>query len=187
MSVDPRSRIPPTRDSAARDSALRRLSLTTRWLIAGSVALTGALSEAAAHAFPGKTVKIAAHEKTLAKHQPRPSSQGSASSLEAPAQVPRAAPEAHTEATPEGSARATPEHSSEAAPEARPEAHTEAAPEQRSEATPEQHSEATPEQHSEASPERRSEAIPEQHSESSGAASEPAQASPESPVVSGGS
>lgn len=40
----------------ARDAALRRLSRVNRWLIAGSVALTGVLTEVAAQAFPGRTL-----------------------------------------------------------------------------------------------------------------------------------
>jgi hypothetical protein len=42
--------------SHTRDTALRRLSRANRWLIAGSVALTGVLSEVAANAFAGKTL-----------------------------------------------------------------------------------------------------------------------------------
>ncbi len=67
-----RSRIHPPRSShstSTRDAALRRLSLSTRWLIAGSVALTGALSEAAAHAFPGKTVKVGASKQEASPSQ----------------------------------------------------------------------------------------------------------------------
>lgn len=40
----------------ARDAALHRLSRVNRWLIAGSVALTGVFAEVAAHAFPGRTL-----------------------------------------------------------------------------------------------------------------------------------
>ena len=38
-----------------RDAALRRLSHINRWLVAGSIILTGVLADAAANAFPGKT------------------------------------------------------------------------------------------------------------------------------------
>jgi outer membrane biosynthesis protein TonB len=154
MAVDPGSHT-----SGSRDSALRRLSLSTRWLIAGSVALTGALSEVAAHAFPGKTVKIGAHGKT-AKHHVHHSSQGSASSLAPPATTPQAAPEAHTEAAPETPAEPAPERSSEPTPEPAPER------------APEAHSEAAPEVPVEAAPEAAPESVP---------------AVPEGPVVSGGS
>ena len=37
-----------------RDGPLRRLTLINRWLIAGSVTLTGVLTDVAAHAFPSK-------------------------------------------------------------------------------------------------------------------------------------
>ena len=37
-----------------RDAALRRLSHVNRWLVAGSVVLTGVLADVAANAFPGK-------------------------------------------------------------------------------------------------------------------------------------
>src|SRR5213083_761314 len=36
-----------------RDAGLRRVSRLTGWIVAGTIALTGALSEAAAHALPG--------------------------------------------------------------------------------------------------------------------------------------
>jgi outer membrane biosynthesis protein TonB len=168
-----RSRMSTPRSShstSTRDAALRRLSLSTRWLIAGSVALTGALSEAAAHAFPGKTVKVGARRKAAARHHHH-SLQGSASSLRPPAQAPRATqttPETHTEAAPERAAEPAPERSAEPTPEAAPER----APEEHSEAAPEAHSEAAPE----AAPEVRSEPTP-----------EAARAAPEGPVISGGS
>lgn len=154
MAVDPGSHT-----SRSRDSALRRLSLSTRWLIAGSVALTGALSEAAAHAFPGKTVKVGAHGRRGVKHA-QSSSQGPASSLAPPATT----PEAHTEAAPEQPAERPAEPAPEASHEATPEAHSEPAPE----TAPEVRPEATPE----AAPETAPETVP---------------AVPEGPVVSGGS
>src|ERR1700704_2375715 len=138
----------------SRDSALRRLSLSTRWLIAGSVALTGALSEVAAHAFPGKTVKVGVHGgKRAAKRHARHGSQGSASSLRPPAQAPKAAPETHTETAPAQPAEPAPERSSERAPERSseqaPGRSSEPAPERSSEPAPEAHSEPMPEAHSE--------------------------------------
>lgn len=44
----------------AREAGLRRLLLAKRWVLAGSVALTGLLAGIAANAFPGKTIKAAA-------------------------------------------------------------------------------------------------------------------------------
>jgi hypothetical protein len=49
-----------------RDAALRKLARINRWMIAGSVALTGVLSEVAAQAFPGKAK--ASTSSTTAKH-----------------------------------------------------------------------------------------------------------------------
>jgi hypothetical protein len=126
-----------------RDSAVRRLSLSTRWMIAGSVALTGALSEVAAQAFPGKTLKATGpHASSAAKAGGArySHSQSSSSPLAAPSRVPQSTPERTTErqATPERT-KATPEAHSEATPEA----HSEAAPEARSEAT---HETSTPAQ-----------------------------------------
>lgn len=172
--MSPRSRTSPSKSphsTSSRDRALRRLSLSTRWLIAGSVALTGALSEVAAHAFPGKTVKIGAHGAAKSRRPAHHSPHGSASSLAPPAQAPRAVqrtPETHGEAAPARPAEPVPERSSEPVPEAAPEAHSEPAPEA--------HAEPTPEAHSEPAPEVRSEPTP-----------EPVPAAPEGPVVSGGS
>ena len=77
----------------SRDSAVRRLSLSTRWMIAGSVALTGALSEVAAQAFPGKTLKVGDHTlrappRRVLRTSPLPKLQSSSSSLAAPSQAP---------------------------------------------------------------------------------------------------
>jgi hypothetical protein len=41
------------RARAARDAGLRRVSRLTGWIVAGTIALTGALSEVAAQALPG--------------------------------------------------------------------------------------------------------------------------------------
>ncbi len=53
----------PIHTTHTRDAALRQLHRINRWLIAGSVVLTGAFAEAAAHAFPGKTTKTASASK----------------------------------------------------------------------------------------------------------------------------
>jgi hypothetical protein len=44
-------------DVTLRDAGLRRLTRIKRWLLVGSVTLTGALSAVAAHAFPGQSGK----------------------------------------------------------------------------------------------------------------------------------
>ena len=77
------------RPTSTRDAALKRLSHVNRWLVAGSVALTGVFAEVAASAFPGKTVKSAgasAGSHAKAKHR----SKAPAASIKPPAQVPQA-------------------------------------------------------------------------------------------------
>jgi len=46
----------PRTASNARDAAVARLGRLNRWLIAGSVVITGVLTDAAAQAFPGHTI-----------------------------------------------------------------------------------------------------------------------------------
>ena len=75
-----------------RDSSLRRLSLANRWLLAGSVALTGVLTEVAAQAFPGKakaSSTTSATGKTHAKTQHSPSHTSTHSSITPPAEAPK--------------------------------------------------------------------------------------------------
>src|SRR5262245_25027620 len=83
----------------ARDAALRKLSHINRWLIAGSVVVTGVLYEVAAQAFPGKTLHAGSSSgaKSTGGHR---ASQGSganpscsAGSLQPPCQAPQAAPD----------------------------------------------------------------------------------------------
>jgi outer membrane biosynthesis protein TonB len=176
---------PGSHTPRSRDSALRRLALSNRWMIAGSVALSGVLAEAAANAFPGKTInagtqaavtKTAAAREAARRRARQRGSSGSTSSLQAPAQAPQASPERNTEAAPERSSQAAPEQHPEPTPTPAPETHVDApethveVPEQRSESAP------TPEQRSDPAPERQAESIP-----------TPAQVAPEAPVVSGGS
>src|SRR5271165_3493362 len=84
---------------AERDAGLRRLAALRRWLIAGSVAITGVFAAIAAHAFPGKTARPSGAQ---ARSEGRPgdesaasasasaaqSSEGSAAPLNPPAQAP---------------------------------------------------------------------------------------------------
>src|SRR5580698_993765 len=88
-----------------RDAALHRLGRVNRILIAGSVVVTGAVTDVAAHAFPGKTAvksdsataakaksaRGRASERTGASATSRDSS--TAKALSAPAQAPRATAE----------------------------------------------------------------------------------------------
>jgi hypothetical protein len=82
-----------------RDAALRELRRLNRWLLAGSVALTGLFAEAAASAFPGKTAKPATSHrgKRTAKPTPKPAST-STQALQPPAEAPRAGAETQTSA-----------------------------------------------------------------------------------------
>lgn len=107
----------------SRDAALRRLGRANRWLLAGSVVLTGVLTDVAANAFPGhklasrtKPAKAAAGHK---KHKPlaRPSQAPTTTTHAAPAPT-------QTESAP--SAESAP---SEPAPETQPAPETHAAPE----------------------------------------------------------
>jgi hypothetical protein len=125
-----------------RDAALRELNRINRWVIAGSVVLTGVLADVAANAFPGKTVKSAGAKASKAhtKHS------GSASHtttgvLRAPEQAPQASSEAQPsqESAPSEPAREAAPQESAPAQEAAPEqqsAPQESAPTQ--EAAPEE-------------------------------------------------
>lgn len=100
----------------SRDAALRELHRINRWMIAGSVVLTGVLSDVAANAFPGKTVKAGASPKKAHKasaHKPK-STHTSTGVLRPPEQ----APQSSTEAT--QSAESVPSHESAPAEEAVP-------------------------------------------------------------------
>ncbi len=108
----------------SRDSSLRKLSRINRWLIAGSVALTGLFTEAAALAFPGKKASASAGKASQANKRPggRHHSGGSTTkthALRPPAQPPQATSEA---ASPEASAP------HESAPAQQPPASSEAPP-----------------------------------------------------------
>src|ERR1700687_677061 len=74
----------------ARDAALRRLSRANRWLIAGSVVLTGVLSDVAANAFAGKTIKSSTAAKRGASGSSSRSSTTASKPLSPPAQAPQA-------------------------------------------------------------------------------------------------
>jgi hypothetical protein len=86
--------------SQTRDAALRRLGRANRWLIAGSVTLTGVLAEVAAQAFPGKSVHSPAtgaaassSAHTPAKSAGSGSAKAPGGELRPPAQAPQQAPE----------------------------------------------------------------------------------------------
>jgi hypothetical protein len=105
----------------ARDSSLRRLGRINRWLLAGSVTLTGVLTEVTAHAFPSKSktaskassAKSGTHHKRSSK-----SSSSSSKSLQPPAKPPTPAPESEAPALPQTSGESARE--SAPAPESLP-------------------------------------------------------------------
>jgi hypothetical protein len=80
-----------------RDAALQQLHRINRWLLAGSVLLTGTFTEVAAHAFPGRTVKKTAatgarmkgraHRRGASRRSS--TSTGPAATLKPPAQTPQ--------------------------------------------------------------------------------------------------
>jgi hypothetical protein len=108
--------------SHGRDAALRRLSHANRWLIAGSIALTGALTEVAANAFPGKTLrKGTSGSRTPARSGASSSTRTAPESLQPPASPPEdGSPESDGGSSGgEGDSAQTPP-ASEAQPEAAP-------------------------------------------------------------------
>lgn len=77
-----------------REVGLRRLLLAKRWILAGSVALTGVFAAVAANAFPGKTITALASKATSEQHTGEASSstessgETSSESVTPPAQAP---------------------------------------------------------------------------------------------------
>jgi hypothetical protein len=77
-----------------REIGMRRLLLAKRWILAGSVALTGALAAVAANAFPGKTIATPASKTASEQRVGEASSssespgESSSESLTPPAQAP---------------------------------------------------------------------------------------------------
>jgi hypothetical protein len=127
-----------------RDAAMRELRKINRWLIAGSVILTGLLSDVAANAFPGKSTKgtAEARRKSAGHHRHR-SHAAATGVLRAPEQAPQSSIEAPAQAEePAAAAQAPAEAAAEAAPaeeaQGTPQAHTEAAPVQEPETAPEE-------------------------------------------------
>jgi len=123
-----------THTTRTRDAALRELHRINRWLIAGSVVLTGVLTDAAAHAFPGRTIKqdpmskatgAQGHTNGTAGNAEAQPSKTSTESLQPPAQAPLPATESpapQQPAAPQESApaQATPRQESSPAVEAAP-------------------------------------------------------------------
>ena len=157
----------PIHTTHTRDAALRELGRLNRWLVAGSVVLTGAFAEAAANAFPGKTSKPAAARGTKSSairvHTP-------AKTATHPLQPPAQAPQAATEA--QSSTQAAPAQESAPAQETHESAQKSAPAQESHESAPAQEPAPAPETH-ESAPAQ--EPAPEPEPEAS------------APVVSGGS
>jgi hypothetical protein len=119
-----------------RDAALRKSRRINRWLIAGSITLTGVLADVAANAFPGKTVKAAATSKgkSSSSHSKRSSAASPSTSSTQPLKPPAQAPQATTESAPSQESTPSQEagttHESAPAQESAPEASHESAPAQ---------------------------------------------------------
>ena len=82
----------PTHTASARDAALQRLRRTNRWMIAGSVAVAGVLSDVAANAFSGKTIKASSspkHARSARGSSPARRSTTRTQPLSPPAEAPR--------------------------------------------------------------------------------------------------
>jgi hypothetical protein len=123
-----------------RDSSLLRLSRANRWLLAGSLALTGLLTDVVAHAFPGKAqarTRTSSPREAHKQHSHPRHHSTSTGTLKPPPQAPQnsEAAEAPGDAAQEPSPQATGESSS--APAEEPAPTQEVAPEARPEPAPE--------------------------------------------------
>ena len=129
-----------SRELDVRDAAVRKLSILNRWLVAGSVTLTGLLAELAAHTFHGRTIDAsrAAHRAAAGRGTHGTSSHTStgmqASSQAQPLRAPERTPEATSTQEEAPSAQASPPPASTQAQEAAPS--SEAAPTSESESVP---------------------------------------------------
>jgi hypothetical protein len=87
---------PDPRAVARRDAGLRRVSRLTRWLLAGSLALTGLFAGLAARVFPGHSQQASAATTTTtttvtsSQSDDSSSHDDSSSQLQAPAATPSA-------------------------------------------------------------------------------------------------
>jgi hypothetical protein len=157
-----------------RDAALRELHRINRWMIAASVVLTGVLTDVAANAFPGRTVKSVIKAKAPRGHSghTQAGAAGSASAgagaLAPPKQAPGVASESTSSAESAAARESATAQETEAARESVPAQETEPA----QESAPAQ--ESSPAQQAAAEPAQESAPV-----------REPAQES--APVVSGGS
>jgi hypothetical protein len=132
-----------------RDAALRRMARTSRWLLGGSVALTGVLTDVAANAFPGhakpKTGSAKASASARSKHEPlhRPAAAPKTTTTKT---APPAATETTTPAPAEESAAPPAEERATPEPTQPPAAETAPVEEERSAPAPETHEAPPPEE-----------------------------------------
>jgi hypothetical protein len=118
--------------SHSRDAALRRLSRCNRWLLAGSVTLTGMFSALAAQAFPGKTRTAKgvgpSGKASRSRHHATPAHAthkvSPAKALKSPAQAPKAASSTSTRASGETQATKTEQAATSTQSASTPEAQT---------------------------------------------------------------
>jgi outer membrane biosynthesis protein TonB len=123
----------PVNTPHTRDAGLFQLNRMNRWLIAGSVFLTGVLAEVAAHAFPGKTTSSAGAHRARSSHAGTPTTTTQTPApLAAPEQPPASGEEqAPSEEAPPSTQEPQPQES-QPAPETRSEV-----PQQESQPAPE--------------------------------------------------
>jgi hypothetical protein len=127
-----------THTTHTRDAALGKLRRINGWIIAGSVALTAVLSDVAANAFPGKTIKASSSKSRSSVKHPSTTSTAPAKPLAPPAQAPEA-PAQETRESPSQESAPSPEaQQATPAPEAQ-QSETQTAPPEapREEAAPE--------------------------------------------------
>jgi hypothetical protein len=120
-----------------RDYALNRLRRINRWMIAGSIVLTGVLADVAANAFPGRTLASPTSKRSSRSHASTPK-KASPGPLAPPAQTPQAAPESTP--SPQSPAQESPAQPSAPAQESPPvqeSAPSQPAPEGSGESAPE--------------------------------------------------
>jgi outer membrane biosynthesis protein TonB len=104
----------PSHPARRRDAALHRLGRVNRWLIVGSVALTGVLAEVAASAFAGRTLKARAAGRTSPHAKPS----APATTATQPLSPPAAPPSSETQPSPGESGQPAPEAAQPQHPEA---------------------------------------------------------------------
>jgi hypothetical protein len=129
-----------THTTHTRDAALGKLRRINGWIIAGSVALTAVLSDVAANAFPGKTIKASSSKSRGSVKHSSTTSTAPAKPLAPPSQAPEAsAPSQEPQESPSQQSAPSPEaQQATPAPEAQPSETQQAAPEApREEAAPE--------------------------------------------------